>query len=966
MALGTLPSAGAASRGVRIAVQIPFTVADLPALERAHAVWSRMEPCYNSADALSAGLLYVHNRRCDKSASSPCARVKKIADATMVTRRCFGRRDVLAAGLNAKSDRYDKKRRHSSWTEGPNKLFLFSVAQAQLLGYSHMMQLEADVLPVRPGWLGRVQSLARLSDAWVIGSALYANCTREETTGECVQNLPEDIAEHINGNAIYAIGDAAFQTYLQASSRGKVGRMPFDLALHTLRQRFDQPTRRQLLSRFHHSSFILNMGTALPDVNFLRVHQPGTFLVHSSAFSRLNSTTLSALFFGSEHVLFDQAISAASHQAKPLNADSASPGLDLTALVDQAGSGRTVVAAFVAGEIYHEMCRNYAFHVRQAGLRHHILIALDSATTRWLREEERAPILDASGLVKLPEGGSDQFGSAAFFAINGARYRVLQAVLEVGISMFVLDLDVVLLRDPLDWLAHEGASVAAGRDLLLQSDARDGVSQLEYDPDLVERRLGLVGQANWTYVNGGVFFCRASPGSAALFRKVWNTLSGAETAPNEQDLLNKELAGGSTVRWGVLPAVDFPNGFVYFTRPVPSLAKPVLLHANWIGGVDEKVYHLREAGLWALGAAVPLNARRLLSIGDWIDRGPEGPLGIAAHRRSLRDALAIADALNRTLILPRLPVSLGGPSRRNSTTIAHFFDYGALHRQFPNVCARDQDARRFADTTLVHIDVGRGDDPPVGGGFTVVRARTRVGLTDKSIRRRLAPFADTRVLHLSTAYRRSSLARASGEQSRLDVGMYRGILPAARLRNLARFIRHTMRKAHRRFDCVDASSSSEFATVLAGPPNVHRNDTESNRLAATPPLSQDFIRAAARRLRNPRRQVLILGSSARTPGLYDEASRLFSGRLINIEDIMPAWYRVDYDTPETVETLAREYVEVSVCAQAERFVGNLAAPSTHAVCALSGRGVRNYAGRDVERCEDALGREIQLSKWHFF
>merc|ERR1711998_56241 len=180
----------------------------------------------------------------------------------------------------------------------------------------------------------------------------------------------------------------------------------------------------------------------------------------------------------------------------------------------------------------------------------------------------------------------------------------------------------------------------------------------------------------------------------------------------------------------------------YFTRPVPGLSSPILIHANWIGGVAEKIYHMRESGLWIVSPPGGHEARRFLSVGDWIDKGPEGPAGIAVHRRALRDALTIADALNRTLVLPRLPVTRAGLRRRYAASIAHHFDYGALAHQFPNIWVDRAGVDRQADATVrVHIDIGRGDEPPPEAGFTVVRARTRIGLTDKGIRRRLAPFA---------------------------------------------------------------------------------------------------------------------------------------------------------------------------------------------------------------------------------
>ena len=123
------------------------------------------------------------------------------------------------------------------------------------------------------------------------------------------------------------------------------------------------------------------------------------------------------------------------------------------------------------------------------------------------------------------------------------------------------------------------------------------------------------------------------------------------------------------------------------------------------------------------------------------------------------------------------------------------------------------------------------------------------------------------------------------------------------------------------------------------------------------------MHAAAHLLPHPRRRVLLLGLGKRVSSQLEDA---FRGHIVSLEDLVPKWYRLDYDTIETTETLAREYVELLVCAQSERFIGNLAAPSTHAVCSLRGRSVRLREGRDAERCEDALGREIHFSRWHFF
>ena len=93
---------------------------------------------------------------------------------------CFRSVVVRGAHLSGKEDRYDKQRRSAAWTAGPNNLFHKAAAKARRLGYWYMLQLEPDVLPLRPGWLDHVVCLTHLSDAWVMGSALLANCTREE------------------------------------------------------------------------------------------------------------------------------------------------------------------------------------------------------------------------------------------------------------------------------------------------------------------------------------------------------------------------------------------------------------------------------------------------------------------------------------------------------------------------------------------------------------------------------------------------------------------------------------------------------------------------------------------------------------------------------------------------------------------------------------------------------------------
>jgi hypothetical protein len=643
--------------------------------------------------------------------------------------------------------------------------------------------------------------------------------------------------------------------------------------------------------------------------------------------------------------------------------------LDLSPLLKRAavvGRERIALVTFVAGRRYRSLCLNHIRHLRRAGISNYVLVALDAFSLRRLQADAE-PVLDATQLVNgIPEAGADRFGSRAFFAINGARYRALLAMLQAGISLFQLDLDVVVLRDPSEWLARHmaGNEVGRGVDMLLQSDARDGMTGLELDPDLIERRLGLRGAYNWTYVNGGTFFCRATPTTIALFRRVWERLSSSESPPNEQDLLNSELAAArGQLSWDLLPPASFPNGFVYFVRPIAGM-QPVLVHANWIDGVEQKVYHLREAGLWALGndAGYNKNDERLLSVGDGTDSGPGGHLGFAAHRRTLRDALAIAQALNRTLILPQLPISRTSSSRVR--TLAHFFDYAGFARAFPQHRAHGP---RLADAiegaSKVHIEVGRNDAPPPESQYATIRvpppAMRTDGLNDVGLRKYLAPYSDARVLHLWTSYRRFSGRFATALiKSDFAARTQQGLRAAPRLQFLVQHVHRSIRRANLEpFDCIDAAVDEEYDSSLMGA-KLDRSRAGSSM--------QTRLRAAADVLNSTRMLVVNDGDDHARRGLRVEATAILGDRVLWVNDHVPPWYSADFDTPLESGTHAHSVVEMMLCARARHFIGSLASPSTHAVCRLrsSSKGSGSRNGRTTA-CRDALGRTLP-AKWAFF
>lgn len=769
--------------------------------------------------------------------------------------------------------------------------------------------------------------------------------------------------------------------------------MPFDLALHTLRDGFTQATRRSLLHRFQHTNFVLNYGTAMPEgAARLREQHRNGFLVHSSKLARMHSDRILELFGLSIEPKQERALaepSKAAHQPFALDLG------QLRARAVRHGELHIALATFVAGSKYKLLCDNHVAHLRRAGIGYYVLVALDTPTLKRLRSHGE-PVVDATQLVgaNIPAGGADKFGSAAFFAINGARYRALVAMLEARISLIVLDLDVVVLRDPLPWLVAEHG-MASGAvitrmgqekssplsfDLLLQSDARDGSTGLESDPDLLSRRLLLKGVQNWTYVNGGTFFCRSTAATVALFRRVWEQLEKSDTPPNEQDALNRELATAPHISWGLLPPRMFPNGFVHFVRPISNMRDMVLIHANWIDGVDEKMYHLRERGLWAIASKEAAHSQeRLLSIGDGTDGSTAGRLGFAAHRCALRDALALATALNRTLVLPQLPISRQGSSRTRA--FSHFFDYSAFRRTFPRHREHGPDAGFVSPGAVrVHVNIGRSDGPAADGYATV--DMPPAAWDDTSIIQVLAPFQHVRTLHLWTAYRRQGgHSIPAGEGAGFEARIADGLRAAPRLRFLVQHVARSIRRSWGTFDCIDAAQDVEYEHLLSDTlqrkaqraPRQH--STGRDELARTAAI----VEAASTLLnRSVHHRVLIVndGGSRRVAKIRALADRHLEGRAIWMDDHVPPWYTSDFDTTVEHHTHARSFVELQVCARAKTFIGSLASPSTHAVCQLRmqtkskasrvGRTLRETGSRP--RCTDAFGRHLLAGKarWSFF
>lgn len=120
--------------------------------------------------------------------------------------------------LSEAEDRYEqdytKPAGPNGYKPGPNNQFFRAMELLRPYG-RYVFMMENDCLPIRPNWLGELQRILEGGESlWVLGS-LYRG----------VGPLDERWRVHLNGNAVYAVGDEEFQQFLREVWRPALSRL---------------------------------------------------------------------------------------------------------------------------------------------------------------------------------------------------------------------------------------------------------------------------------------------------------------------------------------------------------------------------------------------------------------------------------------------------------------------------------------------------------------------------------------------------------------------------------------------------------------------------------------------------------------------------------------------------------------------------------------------------------------------
>jgi hypothetical protein len=172
---------------------------------------------------------------------------------------------------------------------GPINQFFQSLRRVAKYGrYGFLM--ETDCLPIRHGWLSRLQKLVDGSEPfWVMGSHFSD-----------VHKLDKDYVCHLNGNSVYAVGDTGFQCFFSDFCKSqtwrlalaKDKRLTYDCILEVMFSEariHDEEVNnvwKRVAHNFRCTDYILNISGARDIaatnenlIGSIRVHSPETYII---------------------------------------------------------------------------------------------------------------------------------------------------------------------------------------------------------------------------------------------------------------------------------------------------------------------------------------------------------------------------------------------------------------------------------------------------------------------------------------------------------------------------------------------------------------------------------------------------------------------------------------------------------------------------------------------------------------
>jgi len=350
----------------------------------------------------------------------------------------------------------------------------------------------------------------------------------------------------------------------------------------------------------------------------------------------------------------------------------------LRAVLEQHADSKKQIAITFTNNGYMEYALNWLHYVEEVGCDNYLIFALDSEANDALKQRGAHVFYDAA----LDQGKIDRsathFGSDPFKKIVHLKPTLTLRVLELGFALLLSDADVIWFQNPFQ------LREVVGSPLNLMSDAHFDYS------------MG----GTQTFVNSGFAYMAPETGTISFMREVVKLLA-SRPDKMDQDAYNTALSNwkrrtDEPLTFSVMDPATVSCGWVYFMRRLGQREgrDMIAVHNNWAdGGADgnvhaQKLFRFREHLLWHSDSDERYTEDRLYMT---YEQENGGGISVWEELDALRSALAIAQVLGRTLILPEM--LCGGELEANNgelhdpvgCTADSFLDVQALLAAFPDL-----------------------------------------------------------------------------------------------------------------------------------------------------------------------------------------------------------------------------------------------------------------------------------------
>ncbi|EME31762.1 uncharacterized protein Gasu_11370 [Galdieria sulphuraria] len=275
--------------GRRFAVVIPFipkqTNRVLSNLKR----WASLEyfPCDTLVDSLvieSTDLFFYYDMPLDhpsvQESIHTLTRWLRKEPLQSVVSSCFHNVRFISANLSAEQSTNSYKMdfvKSSVKTEGTVRQFRAVVNHPSLINtHRHFFYMEPDHIPIRNRWLSAIFNDSLQGDFWMKGSLM-----RYKPRFSCAfEPYRTQYLRHINGNAIYKVGDPCFMRFLENVYR-EYPDFAFDTSINFYRLDLRHYITYQYTAhRFQVTEVMADLGVVRYDEDRLRSDLPNTYTAH--------------------------------------------------------------------------------------------------------------------------------------------------------------------------------------------------------------------------------------------------------------------------------------------------------------------------------------------------------------------------------------------------------------------------------------------------------------------------------------------------------------------------------------------------------------------------------------------------------------------------------------------------------------------------------------------------------------